>query len=162
MSGITFSEIQFGRVIINHHLKTQSVPNMEENNKKKENMADTISKKCRAKGWSATVHKWPSRGYCRELDGNWAYPISIKTDIGKRDTGNFCTSIPGRTYTYIIFSVSDLAGNYGAPFYNNSYIRDSNMNHTAISAWSNYDEFTDIVKEVFGDYHKIDKYVRTK
>jgi len=162
MAGSILSEIHMGRVVINHHLKTDQLSDRDKNNEEKRRIALAIGKKCREKGWNAMVHEWPSNGYCSELDGKWAYPISIKTDDGKLDTGYYASSVPGCTYTYVIFSLSDLADNYGAPFYNRRYASDSKMNHQPIDGWSKYDEFTEIVKEVFGKYEKINKYVTTK
>ena len=151
MSGSILSEIRLGRVVIGHHLKTSCIDNRDANNKRKSELAESIAGKCREKGWSVTVHRYPENGYCSELDGNWAYPISINDG--------------GTTYTYVIFSMTDLDGNYGSPFYNSRYCCSSHfggINHHAMSAWSKYGEFTEIVKDVFGECYEIEHFVRTK
>ena len=162
MAGRILSEINLGRVVIGSHLKTKKLQNKDKNNNEKKRIALAITEKCRDKGWDVIVHEYPQNGYCSELDGNWAYPISIKATDEKNDTSHYISSVPEYIYTYVIFSLSDLADNYGAPFYNRNYVMDSNMNHLPISEWSKFDEFTDIVKAVFGECESIDKYVTTE
>jgi hypothetical protein len=152
MTDYKLQEIHRGRVVIGHHLKTNSEKNCIDNNKLKREFADNIVKRCIENGWDATIHIYPENGYCSELDGNWAYPITIVDN-----------SI---TYTYLIFSMNNLKGNYGSPFYNRDYYclnpyspYFNQMNHRPMSMWSKYNEFTDIVKEIFGDCTEITNFV---
>lgn len=142
--------IYFGRVTIGHHLKTDA-PKLEDNTKNNElksKYADHIVEKCIEKGWDAEVRRYPDNGYCSELDGTWAYPITINSG--------------GILYTYLIFSVKDYKYNYGSPFYNKDYYclnpfspYYNQLNHRPMSMWSKYDEFTEIVKDVLGDCTEI-------
>jgi hypothetical protein len=151
MSIRTLTQINMGSVRILPHLKTNRLPDRDDNNTHKGVLADRIAYKCREKNWNTTVHRWPKSGYCSELDGVWAFPISI---------------VDGKlTYTYMIFSLSDLDGNYGSPFYNYEYTAPrgrGGIDHHDISKWSKFDEFEKIVKEVFDDFTEIKEFITTK
>lgn len=148
MSGSIREEIRIGQVVIGHHLKTTRLDDEDENDKEKSELAKSIVDKCCEKGWTATVHRYPNNGYCSELDDKWANPISI---------------IDGEnTYTYVIFSMPDLDGNYGSPFYKSYNLYGSRIKHLPMSVWSKYSEFTEIVKDVFGECNEIEHFVRTK
>ena len=62
--------------------------------------------------------------------------------------------------------MNNLKGNYGSPFYNRDYYclnpyspYFNQMNHRPMSMWSKYNEFTNIVKEIFGDCTEITNFV---